>query len=162
MPQEKLNRLAILSIETELLEDIDNKKIITAPVYGTNKPQVGFIYDTLDQAKETIKKELKHKKSRYAIFWEAIDDIWDEYLYSHLHAAGCYLNPTLFYSSDFRTDEEVSCGLCFCVARMAEDRHIQDSITLQIDKYRMEEGTFHDGSFKDKLSNISPALWWSQ
>ncbi|KAK4359353.1 hypothetical protein RND71_021582 [Anisodus tanguticus] len=130
---------------------------------GTNKPQVGYIYDTLDQAKETIKNEFKHKKSHYARFWEAIDDIWDEYLHSHLHAAGYFFNPTLFYSSDFHTDVEVSCGICFCVVRMAEDRHIQDLITLQIDEYRLGKGTFHDGSFKDKLSNISPgALWWSE
>ncbi|XP_060202407.1 uncharacterized protein LOC132630825 isoform X1 [Lycium barbarum] len=130
---------------------------------GTNKPEVGFIYDTLDQAKETIKKEFKDKKSCYARFWEAIDKIWDEYLHSHLHAAGYFLNPTLFYSSDFHTDVEVSCGLCFCVVRMAEDRHIQDLITSQIDEYRLGKGTFHYGSFKDKLSNISPgALWWSQ
>ncbi|KAM3217011.1 putative protein isoform X2 [Capsicum annuum] len=129
---------------------------------GTNKPQVGFIYDTLDQAKETIKKEFKHKKSHYARFWKAVDEIWDEYLHSHLHAAGYFLNPILFYSSDFHTDVEVSCGLCYCVVRMTEDRHIQDSITLQIDEYRMGRGTFHFGSFKDILSNISPALWWSQ
>ncbi|KAK4342727.1 hypothetical protein RND71_038543 [Anisodus tanguticus] len=130
---------------------------------GTNKPQVGYIYDTLDQAKETIKNEFKHTKSHYARFWEAIDDIWDEYLHSHLHAVGYFLNPTLFYSSDFHTDVEVSCGLCFCVVRMAEDRHIQDLITSQIDEYRLGKGTFHDGSFKDKLSNTSSgALWWSQ
>ncbi|KAH0637902.1 hypothetical protein KY289_037817 [Solanum tuberosum] len=129
----------------------------------TNKPQVGFIYDTLDQAKETIKKEFKHKRSHYARFWKAIDDIWDEYLHSHLHAVGYFLNPTLFYSSNFYTDVEVSCGLCCCVVRMIEDRHIQHLITQQIDEYRIGRGTFHLGSFKDKLSNISPgALWWSQ
>jgi len=122
----------------------------------TNKPQVGFIYDTLDQAKETIKKEFKHKRSHYARFWKAIDDIWDEYLHSHLHAVGYFLNPTLFYSSDFYTDVEVSCGLCCCVVRMIEDRHIQHLITQQIDEYRVGRGTFHLGSFKDKLSNISP------
>ena len=63
----------------------------------TNKPQLGFIYDTLDQAKETIKKEFRHKRSHYARFWKAIDDIWDEYFHSHLHAVGYFLNPTLFY-----------------------------------------------------------------
>ncbi|CAN4106142.1 unnamed protein product [Withania somnifera] len=129
---------------------------------GTNKPQVGFIYDTLDQAKETIKKEFKQKKSDYQGFWKAIDDIWNGYLHSHLHAGGYFLNPILFYSSDFYTDVEVSSGLCYCVVRMAEDHHIQDLITLQIDEYRMGRGTFHLGSFKDKLSNIAPALWWSQ
>nr|XP_010326059.1 uncharacterized protein LOC101250835 [Solanum lycopersicum]XP_025888811.1 uncharacterized protein LOC101250835 [Solanum lycopersicum] len=128
----------------------------------TNKPQVGFIYDTLDQAKETIKKEFRHKRSHYARFWKAIDDIWDEYFHSHLHAVGYFLNPTLFYSSNFYTDVEVTCGLCCCVVRMTEDRHIQHLITQQIDEYRKGRGTFHFGSFKDKLSNISPALWWSQ
>ncbi|XP_059286734.1 uncharacterized protein LOC132040138 [Lycium ferocissimum] len=89
--------------------------------------------------------------------------LWDEYLHSHLHAAGYFLNPTLSYSSDVHTDVEGSCGLCFCVVRMAEDRHKQDLITLQIDEYHSGKGTFHGGSFKDKLSYISPgALWWSQ
>ncbi|XP_060170932.1 uncharacterized protein LOC132601898 [Lycium barbarum] len=104
---------------------------------GSNKPQVGFIYDTLDQAKETIKKEFKHQTSHYASFWEAIDDIWDEYLHSHLHVAGYFLNPTIFYSRDFHTNVEGSRGLCFCVICMAEHRHKQDLITSQIDEYHL-------------------------
>ncbi|KAM3325734.1 hypothetical protein P3S67_000859 [Capsicum chacoense] len=82
---------------------------------GTNKPQVGFIYDTVDQAKEAIKKEFRNEKSGYGRFWKAT-------IISMLR------------------------GL----------------ITLQIDEYRMGRGTSHFGSFKDKLSNISPELWWSQ
>ncbi|KAH9681276.1 hypothetical protein KPL71_026913 [Citrus sinensis] len=64
-------------------------------INGADKPQVGYIYETMDQAKETIKEEFKNKKTQYWPIWEIIDEIWDNHLHSPLHAAGYYLNPEL-------------------------------------------------------------------
>nr|GMD35395.1 uncharacterized protein LOC109192332 isoform X1 [Ipomoea batatas] len=129
-------------------------------ISGSNRPEIGSIYDTIDQAKETIRLEFQKKKSQYIQFWEAIDEIWNKYLHSPLHAAGYFLNPRLFYSDDFFADAEVSCGLCCCIVRMSANLSVQDLIMLQIDKYRMAKGDFGLGSAK--LENIHPALWWSK
>ncbi|KAH9750783.1 HAT transposon superfamily protein [Citrus sinensis] len=43
-------------------------------INGAYKPQVGYIDETMDQAKETIKEEFKNKKTQYWPIWEIIDD----------------------------------------------------------------------------------------
>uniref|UniRef100_A0A5B6ZU29 DUF659 domain-containing protein n=1 Tax=Davidia involucrata TaxID=16924 RepID=A0A5B6ZU29_DAVIN len=126
-----------------------------------DKPQLGYIYETIDQAKETIKEEFNNKKAQYMPFWRAIDEIWNNHLHSPLHSAGYFLNPSLFYSSDFFTDAEVASGLLCCIVRMVEDKHVQDLVSLQVDKYRAAKGAFGQGSAIDRRSNIPPALWWS-
>ncbi|KAF8400145.1 hypothetical protein HHK36_013441 [Tetracentron sinense] len=128
---------------------------------GDNKPQLGYIYETMDQAKETIKKEFKDKRSNYLPFWEIIDGIWDNQLHSPLHSAGYFLNPSLFYSSDFFADAEVASGLLCCIVRMVEDRHIQDLISLQLDEYREAKGAFGQQSAIDQRTKIPPDIWWS-
>lgn len=130
-------------------------------INGADKPQVGYIYETMDQAKETIKEEFKNKKTQYWPIWEIIDEIWDNHLHSPLHAAGYYLNPSLFYSSDFYSDPEVSFGLLCCIVRMVQDRHTQDLISFQLDEYRHAKGAFSRGSAVDQINKYSPAEWWS-
>ncbi|KAL2227781.1 UNVERIFIED_CONTAM: hypothetical protein Sindi_2136800 [Sesamum indicum] len=127
-----------------------------------NKEQMGYIYETIDQAKETIKEEFKKKKYQYAPFWKAIDDVWNELLYSPLHSAGYFLNPNLFYSTDVYIDPEVVTGLFCCIVRSSQDLHVQDRITVQLEQYRVAKDAFSIGSAVDKRSNISPAIWWSR
>ncbi|KAK9097633.1 hypothetical protein Sjap_023130 [Stephania japonica] len=126
------------------------------------KPQVGYIYETMDQAKEAIKMEFGNKKGKYLPFWKIIDEIWDNHLHSPLHSAGYYFNPGFFYSSDFLSDAEVASGLLCCIVRMVEDRNIQDLISLQMDEYRMAKGGFGDQSAVEQRTQIPPAEWWSR
>ena len=121
-----------------------------------DKPLLGYIYETIDQAKETIKDEFKNKKAQYTPFWNAIDEIWNNHLHSPLHSAGYFLNPSLFYSSDFFTDAEVASGLLCCIVRMVEGKHVQDLVSLQVDEYRAANGHFGQGSTFDRRSSTSP------
>ncbi|KAL0303089.1 UNVERIFIED_CONTAM: hypothetical protein Sradi_6177000 [Sesamum radiatum] len=127
-----------------------------------NKEQMGYIYETIDQAKETIKEQFKNKKYQYAPFWKAIDDVWNDLLYSPLHSAGYFLNPNLFYSSDVYIDPEVVTGLFCCIVRSTQDLGVQDRLTIQLEQYRIARGAFGEGSAVDKRSDISPAIWWSR
>ncbi|XP_057799026.1 uncharacterized protein LOC131014896 [Salvia miltiorrhiza] len=120
---------------------------------------MGYIYETIDQAKETIKEGFK-KKSAYAPFWQAIDDVWNESLYSPLHSTGYYFNPNLFFSTDVFIDPEVVTGLCCCIVRSTADFQMQDRITVQMEQYRTAKGAMAAGVAEDRRSNISPALWW--
>ncbi|PSS18203.1 Flagellin [Actinidia chinensis var. chinensis] len=131
-------------------------------IHEDDKPLLGYIYETIDQAKETIKDEFKNKKAQYTPFWNAIDEIWNNHLHSPLHSAGYFLNPSLFYSSDFFTDAEVASGLLCCIVRMVEGKHVQDLVSLQVDEYRAANGHFGQGSTFDRRSSTSPALWWSR
>ncbi|KAK2662403.1 hypothetical protein Ddye_000977 [Dipteronia dyeriana] len=124
-----------------------------------DKPQVGYIYETMDQVKETIGKEFNKKKALYMPIWNVIDEIWNTHLHSPLHAAAYYLNPSLFYSSDFNCDEEVSSDLLCCIC-MVQDEHTQALINLQLDKYINAKDDFHEGSNMNERNKYLPAEWW--
>ncbi|XVE89018.1 hypothetical protein DITRI_Ditri19aG0116400 [Diplodiscus trichospermus] len=129
-------------------------------INGDDKPHMGYIYETIDQVKETIKEECNSKKSQYMPFWEVIDEIWDGHLHSPLHAAGYFFNPSLFYSADFQSDSEVTFGLLCCVVRMIQNQPIQDKILQQLDAYRHSKGAFGVGSTVQQRTKFSPAMWW--
>ncbi|EOY26199.1 HAT transposon superfamily protein, putative [Theobroma cacao] len=130
-------------------------------INGDDKPQMGYIYETMDQMKETIKKECNSKESQYMPFWELIDKIWDGHLHSPLHAAGHFLNPSLFYSTDFQSDSEVAFGLLCCMVRMIQSQPIQDKIVQQLEAYRNSEGAFGEGSTVQQRTRFSSTMWWS-
>lgn len=125
-------------------------------MHGEDKPQMGYIYETIDQVKETIKEGCNSKKSEYMPFWKAIDEIWDGHLHSPLHAAGYFFNPSLFYSTDFQSDFEVGFGLLCCMVRMIQNQSIQDKILQQVDVYRHCKGALRQGSTIQQRTNLSP------
>ncbi|KAL5554306.1 hypothetical protein UlMin_041707 [Ulmus minor] len=130
-------------------------------IFETDKPLVGFIYEVMDQAKETIRDEFQNKRAQYMPFWKVIDEIWNDKLHSPLHSAGYYLNPSLFYSTDFYGDAEVAFGLLCCVVRMVRDQESQYLITRQLEEYRHSKGGFEDGIALDQGTTIPPTMWWS-
>ncbi|EHA8590432.1 hypothetical protein COCNU_scaffold018774G000010 [Cocos nucifera] len=141
---------------------------ITDPLLGVlphinqnEEATIGFIYDAMDRAKEAIRMNLGGDEARYLPFWYKIDSIWDGYLHSPLHSAAYFLNPKLFYSSDFFVDAEVTNGLLHCLVRLVEDQHDQELVVLQLDAYRAATGGFAEEIAVDQRAKIPPALWWS-
>ncbi|KAG8374724.1 hypothetical protein BUALT_Bualt10G0025700 [Buddleja alternifolia] len=127
---------------------------------GNNKPQTGYIYEKIDQLKETIEEKLERNVSHYMPFWEAIDEIWNNYFHSSLFSAGYYLNPILFYSNNFKCDLEVVEGLSACIVRMGgEDYGIRASIRDQAVKYLMAKRSSSKHAM-NQPPNSSPVLWW--
>ncbi|CAA0814465.1 hAT transposon superfamily protein [Striga hermonthica] len=122
---------------------------------NNRKDQIGYIYETIDQVKENIRKELGEKRCEYKRFWKVIDDVWSGFLYSPLHSGGYFFNPNLFYSEDVCVDPEVATGLVCCVVRAEEDMRIQDRILFQIEKYRVGAGGFRLGC-ADGEFDVSP------
>ncbi|MCL7025853.1 hypothetical protein MKW94_028732 [Papaver nudicaule] len=128
---------------------------------GDSIPQLGYIYETVDQVKETIKEEYNGRETIYQPFWTVIDGIWDNQLHSSIHSAGYYLNPGLFYFDDFYADAEVAAGLFCCIVRIADDKREQDLITSQLNEYRKASGAFGDRDAVDERTKLAPAKWWS-
>lgn len=126
------------------------------------EPNMGFIYETMDQVKETISEEYRGRKSQYTPFWNIIDEIWNTVLHSPIHAAGYFLNPRLHYTEDFYSDSEVAGGLLVTIVRLVEDQRAQDLISQQLDVYGNCRGEFKLGTENDSQFNLSPAAWWSR
>jgi len=108
------------------------------------KPAMGYIYEGMDRAKEAIKAFYKGDSSKYLPIWQIIDSRWDKQLHSPLHAAGAYLNPSLFYNPDssIQGDLEVMRGVMICIEKMFPNPEIQDKINLQRDMYKAASGMF--------------------
>ncbi|KAL9370483.1 hypothetical protein Peur_035623 [Populus x canadensis] len=130
-------------------------------ISADNKPSIGFIYETMDQIKEAIQYEFRDSKSGHIPLWELIDEIWDDFLHSPLHAAAYYLNPTFFYNRNFHLDTEVSSGLQCSVIRMENDQRIQYLINKQAAQYCRADGDFENGYAEGEMNNAHPDLWWS-
>ncbi|MCL7029466.1 hypothetical protein MKW94_014323 [Papaver nudicaule] len=128
---------------------------------GDSKPQLGYIHETMDQVKETIKEEFKEEKTKYQPFWTIIDGIWNNHLHSPIHSAALFLNPSLFYFKKFNDDDVTKVGLTHCIERMVEDKRARYLILLQLDEYTEAGGAFGYGDAIDQRTGLSPEKWWS-
>ena len=61
------------------------------------KPVMGYIYESMDLAKEAIKAKYQN------------DERWDRQLHSPLHVVGYVLNPAHFYDKTKFTNFNVTC-----------------------------------------------------
>ncbi|XP_020267293.1 uncharacterized protein LOC109842810 isoform X2 [Asparagus officinalis] len=129
-------------------------------INGSDAAPMGFLYDSMDRAKEEIKRNLGGEEARCEPFWIIIDEIWNYHLHSHLHSAGYYLNPSLFYSDDFFVDTEVTNGIVHSIVRMIGHQHNQHQAVLQLDAYRSAIGRFDDKTAIDQRSKVPPGIAW--
>ncbi|KAE8718967.1 hypothetical protein F3Y22_tig00109983pilonHSYRG00032 [Hibiscus syriacus] len=72
-------------------------------VDGDKKSTMGYIYESVDRAKETIAFSFLHKEEHYKKAFEYIDARWDCQLHRPLHAAG--LVPDL--STQYKIGEQL-------------------------------------------------------
>ncbi|URE08302.1 hypothetical protein MUK42_31096 [Musa troglodytarum] len=142
----------------DVLKITDPLLDILHQISGTDRSPMSFLYDSIDRAKEKIKRNLGHEVARYDPIWTLVDDIWDNHLHSPLHSAGYFLNPSLFYLSDFYIDAEVINGILYCIVKMTVAQQDQELIVLQLDEYREAKGVFSGDAAVDQRSKISPAL----
>jgi len=61
-------------------------------VDGERKVAIGYIYEALDKAKETIMKSFKNNESKYNDVFTIIDNRWTCQLHLPLHVVGHSLN----------------------------------------------------------------------
>jgi Protein of unknown function (DUF 659) len=135
-------------------------------IFGPEQTPMGTLYDALDHAKEIIKSELGGEEEVFSPYWDIIDDIWDHYLHSSIHAAGCFLNPALSYVAEFSDkdrsedeDEEIIKGLYDCNTRMAGDLREATEVFRQIDAYKLHYGAFSDFEAMIRTKTVPAGKW---
>ena len=139
----KPNAMAMsLSVRRDSLwEEVTEIVSMTEPlvkvlrIMDGDKPPMGYVYEGMDRAKEAIKAFYREEESKYFPIWNIIDSRWDKQLHSPLHAAGAYLNPSIFYNvgSKIQKDPEVMRGVTLCIERMYPSQEIQYQINMQRD-----------------------------
>ncbi|GMP56541.1 hypothetical protein CsSME_00020983 [Camellia sinensis var. sinensis] len=126
------------------------------------KPAMGYIYEAMDRAKESIAKSFNEKEEKYKNIFEIIDNRWNIQLHQPLHAAGHFLNPEFFYSNpSIEHDTEIMSGLFKCVSRLVRGTDIQDKITQEMSIYTKSKGLFAMPLAIRQRMTRAPADWWS-
>ncbi|KAL4615700.1 hypothetical protein ACB092_07G145200 [Castanea dentata] len=131
-------------------------------VDGDEKPSMGYLYEAMDKAKENIKARLKNKISAHIPFTSVIDARWDKQLHSPLHAAGCYLNPGIFFRPSFKKQKEITKGLLSTITRLVPDPDEQDNLSSQIEAYKKVLGDFGMPMAIRQREKLNPVAWWEQ
>ncbi|KAH6767242.1 hAT dimerization domain-containing protein / transposase-like protein [Perilla frutescens var. hirtella] len=131
-------------------------------VDGERKPPMGYIYEAMDRAKETIAKSFSMDEEHYKEAFEFIDRRWECQLHQPLHAAGYFLNPEYYYANPEKVDcVEVHKGLYHCIERLSPDVETQDKIMCELDAYKNATGLFGNAMAIRNRKIKSPADWWS-
>ncbi|XP_055836281.1 uncharacterized protein LOC129904724 isoform X2 [Solanum dulcamara] len=133
-------------------------------VDGEKKPPMGYIYEAMDRAKESIEKAFNYDDKKYMNVFKIIDARWTNQLHQPLHAAGHILNPGLYYkNNEMKTlTEEVWLGYHACVERMIVDKTLQDKIGDELGVYMKAEGLLGIESAIRTRTLRSPVEWWMQ
>ena len=62
-------------------------------VNGEKKAPMGYIYEAMNRAKETIVRSFHGNEEKYKEIFKIIDKRWEIQLHWPLHVAGYFLNP---------------------------------------------------------------------
>ncbi|KAE8661030.1 Importin subunit beta-1 [Hibiscus syriacus] len=131
-------------------------------VDGEKRPAMGYVYEAMDRAKEAIANSFNNVEDKYKDVFAIIDKRWECQLHQPLHAAGCYLNPQLFYSNpQIQEDKEVMIGLLKCIERLVPSVVDQGKIEDQLSLYRNAECIFGMAICIRQREAKSPAEWWA-
>nr|XP_025884614.1 uncharacterized protein LOC112940594 [Solanum lycopersicum] len=129
-------------------------------VDGEKKPSMGYIYEAMERAKESIAHGFCGIQKHHAKVFQIIDTRWSEQLHRPLHAAGHVLNPGLFY----KAEEEVALSQTLwteyyaCVEKLVCDTTIQDELIAELPKYKMADGLFGCCPAKRARDTRSPEI----
>nr|XP_009599910.2 uncharacterized protein LOC104095467 [Nicotiana tomentosiformis] len=133
-------------------------------VDGERKPPMGYLYEAMDRAKETIAASFEGDVRKYEKVFEIIDIRWENQLHRPLHAAGHLLNPGLFYKNtrDETLASEVWIGYHACLEKLVPNSATIDQIGEEFGRYSQAEGLFGLQAAIRARDIRSPVEWWKQ
>ncbi|XP_057746304.1 uncharacterized protein LOC130965555 [Arachis stenosperma] len=130
-------------------------------VDSDEKPAMGFIFEGMRNAKETIKTNFGCVKKSYEPIWEIIDGRWQSQLHRPLHAAAYYLNPHYHYEPNFMVDDaDIKIGLYNCLKKLVPNQEERKKVGLQLPDFHYARGLFGNETTKSSRKTILPAEWW--
>lgn len=130
-------------------------------IVGSKKRSaMGYVYAGIYRAKETIKKELV-KQDDYMVYWNIIDNRWEQQRHLPLYAAGFFLNPKFFYNTKEHIHNDILSAVFDSIERLVPDTNIQDQVVREINLYKNAMGDLGRPMAVRARDNLLPGEWWS-
>ncbi|XP_020268882.1 uncharacterized protein LOC109844304 isoform X2 [Asparagus officinalis] len=139
-----------------------SKPLVTVlhQIDSEDRPSVGYFYNAMEKAKKSIMLAFNNNETDYLPYLEIIQNARSEF-HSPLHAAACYLNPSIYYGPSFSINSVIHKGLLDCVEILEPNLKAQDNITRHKACYEEAVGDFSRPVAIRGRETLSPATWWS-
>ncbi|CAH9057624.1 unnamed protein product [Cuscuta epithymum] len=121
---------------------------------GDDKPTMGFIYEAVDRAKQSIRQNCRFHATYNAI----VDERW-KFMHSDLHSAGYYLNPQFQYGVEHGGDvlSETFDGTTKVISRLERDVDDQIQALNQLMIFKEKRETFGTPQAQKAWAKMNPA-----
>ncbi|KAE8685690.1 hypothetical protein F3Y22_tig00111095pilonHSYRG00654 [Hibiscus syriacus] len=121
-----------------------------------------YVKASMDKAKESIARSFPNQEDPYKKTFDIIDHRWEHQLHRPLHAAGHYLNPSIFYDDvkQIESCEEIKDDLQSCIERLSPNAQVEDQSIRELNKYKKAKGMFGKSSAIRQRKQMALAEWW--
>ncbi|KAJ1443313.1 Zinc finger, BED-type [Sesbania bispinosa] len=124
---------------------------------GDEKPTMGFIYEAIDRAKQSIRQTSRY----HSQYNEIIDKRW-RFMHSDLHSAGYFLNPQFQYGVEHGQDvyKETFEGTNNVIMKLERNMDDQIKALNQLMLFKETSESFGTPQAQKAWSRMNPAEWW--
>lgn len=126
------------------------------------KPAVGFIYELMTRAKESIRTYYIMDEIKCKTFLDIVDKKWHNHLHSPLHAAAAFLNPSIQYNPEVKFIGSIKEDFYRVLEKLLPLPELRRDITNQILLFTRATGMFGCNLAKEAIDTVSPGIWWEQ
>lgn len=126
------------------------------------KPAMGFIYELMTRAKESIRTYYIMDEIKCKTFLDIVDKNWHNHLHSPLHAAAAFLNPSIQYNPEIKFLRSIKEDFLRVLEKLLPTPELRRDITNQILLFTRATGMFGCNLAKEAIDTVSPGLWWEQ
>ncbi|RVW84749.1 hypothetical protein CK203_046690 [Vitis vinifera] len=129
-------------------------------VDGEKKAPMGYIYEAMNRAKDTIVRSFNANEEKYKEIFNIIDKRWEIQLHRPLHAVEYFLNLKFFYDKpEIEHDAAIMSDLYKCILMLTRNPAKQEKVVAKGDVARAtgaEEAKFDSKARVRASSSIIP------
>lgn len=130
-------------------------------VFG-GKPAVGYIYELMTKAKESIRTYYIMDEIKCSTFLDIVDKKWQNNLHSPLHSAAAFLNPSIQYNPEVKFLGSIKEDFFRVLEKLLPTPELRRDITNQILLFTRASGMFGCNLAKEAIDTVTPGIWWEQ
>ncbi|XP_031278379.1 uncharacterized protein LOC116136849 [Pistacia vera] len=119
----------------------------------------GYLYEAMMRAKVAIKERCNSEASKYGRIWELFENRWVKNIIHPIHVVVAFLNPSYFFSQNFRGDRETKDDINFIYENLLliEEKH---PFMREVQLYCSRPATLFTATAKTMLQTSHPRIWW--
>ncbi|KAL2922174.1 Ribosomal RNA small subunit methyltransferase C [Bienertia sinuspersici] len=122
------------------------------------KPAVGFIYELMTKAKESIRTYYIMDESKCKTFLDIVDKKWHNQLHTSLHSAAAFLNPCIQYNPEVKFLAAIKEDFFNVLEKLLPTPDLRHNITNQILLFQRATGMFGCNLAKEARDTVSPEI----